>query len=131
MKKYMLTAFALLYFVLAAPALATQPSAPPDGIKMENTRLTVLFNHSTHKDIQCAGCHHAVNNMEVYGKCADAGCHDGMFRKDTSFRNYYYVIHAKSKTNYSTCFACHAQAAAKFPDRKKELTACKQSKCHP
>ena len=131
MKKGILTAFALLGFALTLPALAAQPNVPPDGVTMNNTRLVVVFNHSTHKDLQCATCHHAVNNKEMHGKCADAGCHDSMVRKDTSFRNYYRVIHAKSRTNYSTCLSCHVQRAEKFPDKKKALIACKQSKCHP
>jgi len=132
MKKNILSVCALLILALVLPALAAQPDVPPDGIKMEKTKQPVVFNHSTHKtDMQCGDCHHVVDGKENYGKCADAGCHDSMDRKDKSVRGYYRVMHAKADTKFPTCASCHAEAAAKFPDKKKDLTACKQSKCHP
>jgi len=132
MKKCILSAFALLVLALALPALAAQPDVPPDGIKMEKTKQPVIFNHTTHqKDMKCGDCHHVVDGKENYGKCANAGCHDSMDRKDKSVKGYYHVMHTKTGTKFATCASCHAQAAEKFPDKKKELTACKQSKCHP
>ena len=133
MKHYILSAFAsILAAIFALSAPAAQPDAPADGIRMSQTKQPVTFNHSTHqKDLQCGDCHHAVDGKENYGKCANAGCHDSMDRKDTSVKGYHRVLHAKSDVQFATCASCHAQVAAKFPDRKKDLTACKRSKCHP
>ncbi|MDR2695177.1 MAG: cytochrome c3 family protein [Deltaproteobacteria bacterium] len=132
MKKCILAPFALLILSLALPALSAQPAAPPDGIKLAKTKQPVTFNHSTHqKDMKCGDCHHVVNDKEDYGKCGNAGCHDSLDRKDKSAKGYYHVLHTKSGTKFATCASCHAQAAEKFPDKKKDLTACKQSKCHP
>ena len=132
MKKCILSACALLILALVLPALAAQPSVPADGIKMAKTKQAVTFNHSTHQaGMKCGDCHHVVNGKEAYGKCSDAGCHDNLDRKDVSVNGYYRAMHAKSGTKFATCVSCHAQVAEKFPDKKKELTACKQSKCHP
>ena len=132
MKKYILSAFALLILGLSLSALAAQPNMPADGIKLNKTKQPVTFNHSTHqKDVKCGDCHHVVDGKEFYGKCGNAGCHDSMDRKDKSPKGYYHAMHAKSGTQFVTCASCHAQTSEKFPDRKKELTACKQSKCHP
>jgi hypothetical protein len=115
-----------------SPSAQPQPDVPADGIQMARTKQAVTFNHSTHqKGMQCIDCHHPVNDRLQFGKCADAGCHDSMDRKDKSAKGYYRVLHAKSGTQFATCASCHAQASEKFPDRKKELTACKQSRCHP
>ena len=123
---------ALWALAFALPASAAQPDVPSDGKKMARTRQAVTFNHSTHqKGMQCGDCHHPVNGREEYGKCAGAGCHDSMDRKDKSAKGYYHVMHAKSGAKFATCASCHTQTAEKFPDRKKELTACRQSRCHP
>jgi len=132
MKQCILSAFALLVLALALPALAAQPEVPADGLKLDKTKQPVTFNHSTHaKDMKCGDCHHVVDGKENFGKCGNAGCHDSMERKDTTNKGYYRAMHAKSGTKFATCASCHAQVAEKFPDKKKELTACKQSKCHP
>ena len=132
MKQCILSAFALLVLALALPASAAQPDVPPDGLKMSKTKQPVTFNHTTHqKDMKCGDCHHVVEGKENYGKCSNAGCHDSMDRKDKSAKGYYHVMHTKEGTKFATCASCHKQTAEKFPDRKKELTACKQSKCHP
>ena len=131
MKKYILSVFALLILTLSLSALAAQPNVPADGITMNKTKQPVTFNHSTHqKDMKCGDCHHAVKGKENYDKCGSAGCHDSMDRKDKSVKGYYHAMHTKSGTQFATCASCHAQTAEKFPDKKKELTACKQSKCH-
>ena len=132
MKRCILGAFALLVLALALPASGVQPKAPADGLKLANTKQPVIFNHSTHeKDMKCDGCHHAVEGKENFGKCSNAGCHDVMERKEQGVKGYYRAMHAKKDTKFSTCNSCHAQQAEKFTDKKKELTACKQSKCHP
>ena len=132
MQNYILSILALLCLALSMPALAAPPPVPQDGIKLNRTKQPpVTYNHSSHKDIQCVDCHHPVDGKEVFSKFGGAGCHDSMDRKDKSAKGYYRMIHAKSGTQRATCASCHIQIAEKFPDKKKELTACKQSKCHP
>ena len=132
MHKRISSILAVLILAFALPAAATQPAVPPDGLKMDKTKQPVIFNHSTHqKGMKCGECHHPVDGKENYGKCANAGCHDSMDRKDKSVKGYYNALHAKSGAKFATCASCHIQTAEKFPDKKKELTACKQSKCHP
>ncbi len=133
MKKFLLlSCITAALLAMAMAAVAAPPPVPADGIKIDkNPKQVVIFNHSTHKAEKCDACHHMVDGKENYGKCFEAGCHDNMDRKDKSVKSYYNVIHAKSGTKFSTCMSCHLQTAEKMPDKKKELTACKQSKCHP
>ena len=131
MKKYFVAFFALAILALALPALAAPPPAPADGLKMDKTKQNVIFNHSTHKDTNCVECHHAVDGKEDYRKCSTAGCHDNLDRKEKGVHGYYRAMHNKADTKFTTCVSCHLQIVEKAPDKKKELTACKQSKCHP
>lgn len=131
MKKMFLGMCAALVLALTIPALAAKPDVPADGLKMEKTKTPVVFNHSTHKSAQCGECHHPVDGKENYSKCATAGCHDVFDRKDKSVKSYYNVMHSKSKLKFDTCMSCHQLAVEKAPDKKKDLTACKGSKCHP
>ncbi len=130
MKKLMWTFVVLSVVAFAAPVLAAPPAVPADGIKLDNTKLQVVFNHSTHKTADCVTCHHPVDGKENYQKCSTAGCHDVFDRKDKSAHSYYRVMHAKG-LKYDSCVSCHADFVKDHPDQKKELTACKKSKCHP
>lgn len=132
MRTLLLSSLALLVLALSIPAFAAQPAAPADGLKMEATqKKVVVFNHTTHKELKCVQCHHMVEGKETFQKCASAGCHDNMDRKDKSERGYYQAMHGKDGKNVKSCVACHTEVAAAKPDLKKELTACKGSKCHP
>ena len=130
MKRLILGSLALLMLALALPALAAKPEVPADGLKMEKGKQPVVFNHSTHKEVKCGQCHHKVDDKENFQKCGTAGCHDSMDRKDKSPKGYYNAMHGKN-LKFTNCMTCHLEVAAKMPDKKKELTACKQSKCHP
>lgn len=132
MRTLLLSSLALLVLALAIPALAAQPAAPADGLKMEATgKKVVVFNHSTHKEQTCVTCHHLVQGKEEFRKCNTAGCHDNMDRKDKSEHGYYQAMHGKDVKTVKSCVACHTEIAAAKPDLKKDLTACKGSKCHP
>jgi len=131
MKKCILSVLTLLILAVALPALAAPPQVPADGLKLDKTKQPVTFNHSSHKDQKCGDCHHMVKGAENYAKCGNAGCHDSLDRKDKTEKSYYNVMHAKSGAKFNTCASCHNQVVEKSPDKKKELTACKQSKCHP
>lgn len=128
--------FALgLFCLLAAfvlPALAAQPEVPADGLKMEKSgKKVVIFNHSTHKAAKCGDCHHPVNGKEDFRPCSTAGCHDVMGQKDKSERSYYQSMHKLKENKHQSCLSCHKTAAGEDKDKKKELTGCAKSKCHP
>ena len=130
-KLFVLGVFCLLAaFVL--PALAAQPDVPADGIKMEKSgKKVVVFNHSTHKAQKCVECHHPVNGKEDYRKCSTEGCHDVMGQKEKGEKSYYQAIHKAKETKHESCLSCHTKAAGEDKEKKKELTACAKSKCHP
>jgi cytochrome c553 len=110
--------FAVMVLALVAafalPVIAAE--APADGLKMENTKMPVIFNHSSHSSYQCADCHHPVDGKENLAKCV---------------HSYYKIIHDRKATTVATCMSCHLEAAGSDKDLKKELTGCKKSKCHP
>lgn len=130
MKKLFLSCLSFLVLAVAVSAPAAQPKTPADGLKMEKGKQPVVFNHSTHKDVKCGECHHPVNGKENYQPCGSSGCHDSMDRKDKSARGYYHAFHSKN-LKFMNCMTCHQEVAAKQPEKKKEMTACKASKCHP
>ncbi len=130
MKKMVWSIVALFVLAIAVPALAAQPEVPADGIQMKNGKKAVVFNHSTHKDITCGSCHHPVDGKEDFRKCSTAGCHDD-FKAKKGVKSLYYVMHAKKGTKFDTCVSCHAKVAGADAAKKKELTGCAKSKCHP
>ncbi len=132
MKKMVLSLLALFVLAIAIPALAA-PEAPADGIKMNNggtKKKTVVFNHSTHKEIACGSCHHPVDGKEDYRKCSTAGCHDDLKGKKGT-KSYYNVMHARKGTKFDSCVSCHVKTAGADAAKKKALVGCAKSKCHP
>ena len=124
-----------VFCILAAfvlPALAAQPEAPADGLKMQKSeKKVVVFNHSTHKDMKCVDCHHPVDGKEDYRPCATAGCHDVMGQKDKSVKSYYQAMHKAKDPKHASCVSCHTEKAGADKEKKKELVGCAKSKCHP
>ena len=132
MKKLLILGICCMVAALALPALASQPEAPADGFKMnKGGKKEVVFNHSTHKAMACGDCHHPVEGKEDYRSCTTAGCHDKIDAKDKSINSYYQMIHKKKDTKFQTCMSCHEKTAGDDKEKKKELTACAKSKCHP
>ncbi len=138
--KNFLWIFAVVFgLAFAVPAMAA-PEVPADGLKMEATKKPVVFNHSTHKDVTCASCHHPVDGKEDYRKCSTAGCHDD-FKAKKGVNSYYAAMHGK-KGKFDSCVSCHAKvvtekapgkAAELTPEQKaykKKMTSCKGSGCH-
>ncbi|MFV0423654.1 cytochrome c3 family protein [Oleidesulfovibrio sp.] len=125
--------FAVMVLALVAafslPVIAAD--APADGLKMEQTKMPVIFNHSAHADYKCVDCHHLVDGKESFAKCSTAGCHDNFDKKDKSVHSYYKIMHDRKAADVPTCISCHNEVAGKDKDKKKELTGCKKSKCHP
>lgn len=112
-----------LYFNYAGAA--DIPPVPADGLKMAMTKKVVIFNHSTHGSVECGTCHHKVNNENTFAKCGTAGCHE--LKIEGNIPSYKDVMHNK-KSDIS-CLGCHSQIET-TENRKKELTACKNSVCH-
>lgn len=134
MKKFgLFGAIALLGTALVLPAIAAQPPVPSDVIKMELTsKGPVLFNHATHSALECGACHHMVQGEETYQTCSTTGCHDLLGqRENKSMQSYYRITHERKTEEINSCFKCHYEVAAANPDRKKELTSCVGSACHP
>ncbi len=130
MKNLLWIFVAVFGLAFAIPTMATdKPAVPADGIKMEQTKKPVVFNHSTHKDVSCASCHHPVDGKEDYRKCSTAGCHDD-FKAKKGVKSYYFVMHNK-KTKIDTCVGCHAKLVTEKGLDKKKMTGCKASSCHP
>ncbi len=129
MKKLILCGAMALSLAFAVSAFAA-PAVPADGIVMDKTKLHVTFNHSTHTGNQCGECHHPVDGKETFLQCGSAGCHDNFDKKDKSVHSYYQVMHGK-KLKFDSCVSCHTTVAGKDKDKKKALTSCKKSACHP
>ncbi len=127
---FMYGAVAILAAALTVPALAEQPAVPEGPIKMEYVKKVVTFDHKDHEEIPCGSCHHPVDGKETFEKCATAGCHDKLDQKDKSVNSFYRAMHDK-KGKFQSCVACHTEEAKKNPAKKKELTSCNGSSCHP
>lgn len=119
-------------FVLGAPVLsiASQPQVPADGLEFKGSQKSVMFPHSAHKALECKTCHHEVNGKETYEKCGTAGCHDDLTGKQPP-KSLFAVVHSKKELAHQSCLTCHSKIVEEKPDKKKELTGCKGSKCHP
>ncbi len=132
MKRLFLLGVFCLLAAFVLPALAAQPEVPADGQKLEKGgKKVVIFNHSTHKAQKCVECHHPVDGKEDFRPCATAGCHDIMGQKDKSINSYYQAMHKKQDVKHNSCVACHTTTAGDDAAKKKELTGCAKSKCHP
>ncbi len=132
MKKTLLVCMltAALVCAYALPNLIAA-DAPADGLKMDKTPKPVVFNHSTHKDDKCTDCHHSAEDAANPKKCSSAGCHDVMGKEDKSEKSYYQAMHKMTATKVKSCLACHKEKAGADVEKKKALTACAKSKCHP
>lgn len=132
MKKLLILGIFCMMACLVLPALAAQPDAPADGHKMnKGGKKEVIFNHSTHKEVNCVDCHHPVDGKEDYRPCSTEGCHDNLDPKDKSINSYYQAMHKKKDPKFQTCVICHEKTAGDDKAKKKELAACAKSKCHP
>jgi len=138
MKKLLMFGLSLaLVSGLAISASAEGSSAPTEDIKMALTNEPVMFSHEEHLEegIKCISCHHPVDGIESEErrKCSTAGCHDILGSKDKTVNSYYLAIHdRKSVYEYDTsCMKCHLTVVKADPDKRKELTSCKGSSCHP
>lgn len=113
-------------------ALAAEQPAPPDQpLRLEYLKKAVDFPHAPHTGAACVTCHHTWTGSEPMPKCSDSGCHDVMDPKDKTVRSFYNMVHGRGSEAVSSCLACHKEEAKKQPEKRKELTGCVKSACHP
>ena len=76
----------------------------------ENPRLHVVFQHSSHKGLPCATCHHEVtSDRQRYTACANQECHSIPDRTDKSSQSRFVAYHAMDTDR--SCYGCHFQRA--------------------
>lgn len=133
MRRYLFTLMASVVLVLfvAFPSISQQ-AAPAEDITLAYfPEKVVIYKHSAHAGIECGTCHHTWDGAAAMRKCTDSGCHDSFDRQDKSERSLYNAIHGKGKDTIPSCVQCHRDEGAKNPDKRKQLTGCTDSLCHP
>lgn len=77
-------------------------------------RLAVVFNHSTHKQVQCRTCHHIVDDEgKRYVKCTREECHSIPGSRERDPMSAFMAYHAKGTDR--SCYGCHLERRAKYP----------------
>lgn len=130
MRNMLLLVFVLTALAFALPAISAQ-TVPAQPSNLDYLSKKVVFKHESHADLECKACHHSYEGEGVILKCSHAGCHDVLDRKDKSVQSLYQAFHGKGSAEVQTCVSCHKEVAKEQKDRKKELTSCIKSACHP
>lgn len=120
---------ALLAVAFALPGMAEEGK---DGIALNHLKgeKPVVFNHSTHKTVECGYCHH---KGEANQSCVSEGCHANVDPKSKKGVDSWYFVTHKAKKDKMSCVNCHKDSAKEQgwdKDKKKSLTGCKNSACH-
>ena len=113
-----------------ALSAAAAPIPPDHSLELWGSRKSVMFPHMPHANNACDACHHPVEGRENFDACGSVGCHDDLTAKQ-GVKSLHAVTHSKKKLAHTTCMACHSETVARQPERKRELTDCARSKCHP
>jgi len=122
---------ACMVLAVALPALFAE-EAPKESIELAYLPdLKVQFPHDKHCSIACQECHHKWDGEGKIQSCTDSGCHDVMDKKDKTEKSFYNIIHGKGSDDVQTCLGCHREEAKKDKDKRKQLTSCRGSACHP
>ena len=97
----------------------------PIILKSQNQyNVSVVFNHTSHKGINCIVCHHEKYNNEQYVSCSV--CHKARGRSNDS-DSLFLAFHSKEVKR--SCFLCHADLLKNEGlHYKKEFVNCKP--CH-
>lgn len=116
MKRFFLFALVLLF---PAPAFADGPGplylmrGPIDLDYGPYPLLSVVFNHSTHKDIKCRLCHHKATPAGArFVACTTAGCHSLPGARERVEKSMFMAYHTPQKKR--SCYACHLSESAKY-----------------
>ena len=121
----------MLGLFFAVFGLAAPPNVPADDYLMDKTKQPVIFPHTPHNKIECATCHHETEEAGKadFRPCADSGCHDIFDRRDKTEKSYYNVMHGRN-LKFESCVSCHTKVAGNDREKRRKLTACKNSGCH-
>ena len=95
-------------------ALATDPPGEPARVTNFGGKAPVIFDHALHGDVDCAQCHHNLDESQY--KCGQ--CHGATATDEVSK-----LKDAMHKKDTGTCYACHFGAE---PQAKK----LKCAECH-
>ncbi|MBO4368606.1 MAG: cytochrome c3 family protein [Desulfovibrio sp.] len=113
-----------LFFLTIALLFATHAQA--DNLKMltdaikkpitieagKSLRMNVVFNHTSHRGINCFTCHHMKSDKGRYVSCSE--CHKGVGRSAEPASRFM-AFHAKDSQH--SCYACHLEKAEHKPVR--------------
>lgn len=79
----------------------------------DSKRMEVIFNHSTHKTVACAQCHHEGLPGNRYAPCANKECHAIAAPSSRDALSVYMAYHAPDTKR--SCYGCHKPLAGKYP----------------
>lgn len=110
-----------LLFASAVCADSARPNLKNLGKPIElhagdNSRMYVIFNHSTHKGIACRTCHHEGLPGNRYASCTNKQCHAETAASSREPLSVYMAYHAPHTQR--SCYGCHKPLAGKYPGFK-------------
>lgn len=77
-------------------------------------RLAVVFNHDTHKTVQCRTCHHIKDEQgKRYVKCTREECHSIPGARERDPMSAFMAYHAKGTDR--SCYGCHLEIRTSHP----------------
>ncbi|MBQ7738256.1 MAG: cytochrome c3 family protein [Desulfovibrionaceae bacterium] len=79
----------------------------------KSSRMDVVFNHSSHRGINCFTCHHKkLNDKDRYVSCSS--CHKPLGKSKDPMSKF--VAFHDKKSSHS-CYACHTNLIKENPQR--------------
>ena len=97
-----------------SPAVLKKPIVIPGGT---SPRMSVTFNHTTHKQIKCQSCHHMKTETgKRFVKCTIEECHSTAGARERDTMSMFMAFHDKKAEN--SCYGCHKREVASHPDFK-------------
>lgn len=114
----------------AQTELVASIDAPEDDLEINvikgnsKRNLGVIFNHSSHEDVDCFTCHHQNTVKDEPESCAN--CHTDTDPNAQGEKSYFRAMHVKNPERAS-CLSCHEEEFS----GDKDLTGCANSSCHP
>ncbi|MCR4666807.1 MAG: cytochrome c3 family protein [Desulfovibrio sp.] len=78
----------------------------------ESMRMNVVFNHTSHRGINCFTCHHMKSEKGRYVSCSE--CHKGAGRSSDPTSRFA-AFHARDSKH--SCYSCHTSLVAENPAR--------------
>lgn len=77
-------------------------------------RLSVVFNHNTHKSVKCRTCHHIKDAQgKRFVNCTIQECHSLKGSRGRDPMSAFMAYHAKGTDK--SCYGCHLEERASHP----------------